>query len=84
MYKEGNAAERSYFGQKVLACKINPGDCPFGNAKNIEYGGEVIGTICSSKGLVELSYKHYKYNMKVKENLKFKIDNKRSLPLKLI
>jgi hypothetical protein len=87
VYKEGNAAKRHYFGKELVACRVNPEDCPLKNSQNIEYGGEVIGTFCKSDGLIEDSWKHPTFTLRVKidnTKLEFKVNQKRKLPPELL
>lgn len=84
MYEKGNAAERQYFGKTIVACIIKPENCPFENSENINYGGERIGIMCKSKGLVEMVDKHPLYTLTMRKDPRFGIDKKIKLVPKLI
>jgi hypothetical protein len=84
MYEQGNAAERQYFGKIIVACIIKPENCPFVNAAEIRYGGETIGIMCKSGGLIEMIDKHPVYNLTMRKDPKFIIDKKIKLTAKLI
>ena len=84
MFEQGNAGERTYFGKTIVACIIKPENCPFGNSENIMYGGERIGIMCKSNGLVEMIDKHPKYNVTMRKSPRFGIDKKIKLPIQLI
>lgn len=84
MLNEKKAAEREYFGKKIIVCLIKPEDCPFGNSKEIKYGGEILGNICKTKGLVEMVDKHPEYNLTFRKSPKFYIEKGAELPAELI
>lgn len=84
MYKQGNAAKRHYFGKEIIACRVTPENCPFGNSEEIRYGGETIGIMCKAEGLVEMIDKHPVYNLTMRKAPRFFIDKKIKLPLELI
>ena len=48
------------------------------------YGGERIGIMCKSNGLVEMIDKHPKYNVTMRKSPRFGIDKKIKLPIQLI
>lgn len=80
MYEQGNAAERKYFGKTIVACIIKPENCPFRNSENIMYGGERIGIMCKSNGLVEMIDKHPVYQLTMRKAPRFGVDKKIRLP----
>ena len=41
------------FGNEYLSCKKGKKGCPYGNAEDIKLGGEIIGTICKTRGLIK-------------------------------
>ena len=84
MYEKGNAAERKYFGKTIVACIIKPEHCPFGNSEEIRYGGETIGIMCKSEGLVEMIDKHPVYNLTMRKAPRFFIDKKIKLAPELL
>ena len=84
MYKQGNAAKRYFFGKEIVACIIKPESCPFRNSEEIRYGGETIGIMCKSEGLVEMIDKHPVYTLTMRKDPKFFIDKKITLPIELI
>lgn len=84
MYKQGNAAEREYFGKTIVACIIKPDRCPFRNSEDIVFGGETIGTMCKSQGLVEMVDKHPVYTLTMRKAPKFFMDKGAKLAPKLI
>ncbi len=84
MYEQRNAAERKYFGNKIVVCNVE--ECPLGNLEEIKYGGEVIGLRCKVNGLVDSFWEHPSLNIRIKERkeiLKFKTNEKRKLPVEL-
>lgn len=84
MYEQGNAGKRQYFGKTIVACIIKPENCPFLNAEEIRYGGETIGIMCKSEGLVEMVDKHPLYTLTMRKDPKFFIDKKIKLVPELI
>jgi hypothetical protein len=87
VYEQGNAAKRFYFGKEMVACRVDPEYCPLKNSQNIEYGGEIIGTICKSYGLIENFWQHPSFTLRVKidnTKLEFKVNQKRELPPELL
>jgi DNA modification methylase len=84
MYQKGNAAERKYFGKTIVACIIKSENCPFRNAEEIRYGGEIIGIMCKSGGLVEMIDKHPVYTLTMRKDPKFFIDKKIGLVPELL
>jgi hypothetical protein len=87
VYEQGDAGKRHYFGKEVVACRVDPKNCPLENSENIKYGGEIIGTMCKSKGLIEDYWKHPSINLRIKienKELEFKINKRRKLPLEAL
>lgn len=70
LYEQGDAVERMYRGEKVIFCKAElNGGCPYNNASALNFAGEEVGIICTSKGLID----------KVEEDIYLNITNPNSI-----
>ena len=84
MYEQGKAAKIKLRSRDIFFCQIPSKKCPYKCAVDLRSGGEVIGTICSAKGLVNKVEISPRYNLRIKKSEpKFDLTTLIPLPLEI-